>query len=250
VSTDARFAVPAKLPNLVDKYVGKTAQPVRFRLPSWKAALADLPGRPTRLLSDPAITTEPTNERFRNLGDRVVTRDAVINACNSTDIADDHAIVAAFVLVMAWGSGTSNSRSLRNTRKALQDLPVAATALRESATALRSVQHVDDSAIADAHRRFALAGIGEAFFTKWFAFAGFVPERDWQPLILDSRVRATLHKTLDVWLNGLTDARGDPERYVAYLTAMHRWAADLPPALSAAWLEWIMFAQDGSGLVT
>nr|WP_236745963.1 hypothetical protein [Mycobacteroides abscessus] len=161
------------------------------------------------------------------------------------DLTDDDAVIAAFVLVMAWGSGTSNSRSLRNTRRALIDVSTAASVLRESATALRAVEQVTDPIIADTHRQFVLPGIGEAFFTKWFAFAGYVTGRQWQPLILDSRVRRTLHHTLDTWLNQLTDVHRDPERYIAYLTAMHRWAAELPQPVSATQLEWIMFTHKG-----
>jgi hypothetical protein len=74
-----------------------------------------------------------------------------------------------------WGSGTSNSRSLRNTKKSLQDLSAAATALRESATALRQIRDITDPAIAEAHHRFSLPGVGEAFFNEWFVFAGYVP---------------------------------------------------------------------------
>lgn len=89
------------------------------------------------------------------------------------------------------------------------------------------------------------ARVGEAFATKWFAFAGATHGRGWQPLILDSRVRATLHNTLDVWLNQLSDRLSDPDRYVAYLTAMHSWAAQLPQATTASRLEWILFRQNG-----
>lgn len=170
----------------------------------------------------------------------------MIGTCESIDLADDEAVLAAFVLVMAWGSGTSNSRSLRNTRNALQDTEAAATALRDSAIALRAIQHVDDPAIADAHQGFYLPGVREAFFTKWFAFAGFVHERDWQPLILDSRVRATLHTSLDVWLNRMTDSHNDPARYIAYINAMHHWAAKLPQPLNSTRLEWIMFRHNGA----
>ena len=246
--TDNRFAVPAKLPALVEAYTGKAPPPVRFRLPSWEAALDGISGQPTQMLSDATITTEPKDQRFRKLGDRAVTRDAVVDACTSLDMADDEAVVAAFVLVMAWGSGTSNNRSLRNTKNALQDVGAAASALRQSATALRAAQHIVDPSIAAIHRQFSLPGIGEAFFTKWFAFAGFVPGRDWQPAILDSRVRATLHKSLDVWLNQLTDTHRDPERYVAYLTAMHRWSAALPQPMTSTQLEWIMFDHNGKSI--
>lgn len=127
-------------------------------------------------------------------------------------------------------------------------LRAAAAALRKSAIALRAVQHVDDPMIADAHRSFYLPGVGEAFFTKWFAFAGFVRGRDWQPLILDSRVRATLHDTLDVWLNQLTDSHNDPARYIAYLDAIRRWAAKLPQPMTSTRLEWIMFRHNGTAI--
>ncbi|SKX29353.1 Uncharacterised protein [Mycobacteroides abscessus subsp. massiliense] len=243
--TTSRFTIPALLPALAERYSDSAPSAVRFRLPSWKAALAEVPGDPTRLLSDPSMTTDSTADMHRAVGDRVVTREAVINACSAIDLADDHAVVAAFVLVMAWGSGTSNSRSLRNTRRALVDVSAAASVLRESAAALRAVEQVTDPIIADTHRQFVLPGIGEAFFTKWFAFAGYVTGRQWQPLILDSRVRRTLHHTLDTWLNQLTDVHRDPERYIAYLTAMHQWAAELPQPVSATQLEWIMFTHNG-----
>ncbi|WP_100517210.1 hypothetical protein [Mycobacteroides abscessus] len=243
--TTDRFRIPVLLPALAERYSGSAPSAVRFRRPSWKAALAEVRGEPTRLLSDPLVTTDSTADMHRAVGDRVVTREAVINACSAMDLADDNAVIAAFVLVMAWGSGTSNGRSLRNTRKALVDVSAAASVLRESAAALRAVEQITDPVIADTHRQFVLPGIGEAFFTKWFAFAGYVPGRQWQPLILDSRVRRTLHNTLDTWLNQLTDVHRNPERYIAYLTAMHRWAAELPQPITATQLEWIMFTHNG-----
>ncbi|WP_237082874.1 hypothetical protein [Mycobacteroides abscessus] len=243
--TTDRFSIPVLLPALAESYSGSAPPAVRFRLPSWKSALAEVPGEPTRLLSDPLVTTDSTSDTHRAVGDRVVTRESVIDACSAVDLADDNAVIAAFVLVMAWGSGTSNSRSLRNTRKALVDVSAAASVLRESAAALRAAQQITDPVIADTHRQFVLPGIGEAFFTKWFAFAGYVPSREWQPLILDSRVRRTLHDTLDAWLNQLTDVHRNPERYIAYLTAMHQWAAEIPQPITATQLEWIMFTHNG-----
>lgn len=238
--------MPTKLPALVDRYAGNIQSSVRFRLPSWEKALEGIPGQPTQLLSDSAVTTPSTDKLYREFGDRVVTRDAVVEACTSADMTRDDAIVAAYVLVMAWGSGTSNSRSLRNTNKSLRDLSTAARTLRESAAVLRRSGDISDPAILEVHRKFSLPGVGEAFFTKWFTFAGYAPGRNWQPLILDSRVRSTLHKTLDVWLNRLTDVRNGPHRYVAYLKAMHHWAAQLPQPITAAQLEWIMFTHNGA----
>ncbi|MFZ0832767.1 MAG: hypothetical protein WAM92_06710 [Mycobacterium sp.] len=192
MSADSRSAMPTKLPALVDRYAGKSQSPVRFRLPSWEKALEGIPGRPMQLLSDPAITSASTNKVNGGLGDRLVTRDAVIEACTAADMTSNDAIVAAYVLVMAWGSGTRNSRSLRNTRKSLQNLSAGAGTLRESAAALRRAGDVSDPAILQVHREFSLPGVGQAFFTKWFTFAGYAPGRNWQPLILDSRVLRTL----------------------------------------------------------
>lgn len=237
--------MPSRLPALAAKYKDMAPEPVRFRPSSWDAALADVPGHPTALLTDPAVTSETSQQRFRALGDRVIARDAVLNACQSIDLDDDQSVASAFVLVMAWGSGTTNGRSLRYIRAALQDPPAAAETLRRSATSLRAIARLEDPALLDVHREFSLPGVGEAFFTKWFAFAGCVPNRDWQPLILDSRVRATLHKTLNVWLNTMTDRRRDAERYVAYLWALHLWSARLTPTVTAMRLEWILFRHNG-----
>jgi hypothetical protein len=188
---------------------------------------------------------ESTDPRYRALGDRVVDRDAVVGACSTLDLANDEAVVSAFVLVMAWGSGTRNSRSLRNTRSALQNPGGAASVLRESAEGLRAAERINSSELLEAHRRFSVPGVGEPFFTKWFAFAGIRVNRDWQPLILDRRVRNTLHKTLGVWLNSFADARRDAERYVGYLTALHNWGAQLPHPTLATRLEWILFEHNG-----
>lgn len=54
------------------------------------------------------------------------------------------------------------------------------------------------------------------------------------------------NKTLDVWLNQLTDVRNGPHRYVAYLNAIHRWAAHLPQPMTATQLEWILFTHNGA----
>jgi hypothetical protein len=158
----------------------------------------------------------------------------------------DADVIRAFVLVMAWGSGTTNGRSLRNTAKALGDVASAARALRESVHQLRSAEDIRDAL--DAYQSFRLPGVREAFSSKWFAFAWCNPERDWQPLILDSRVRSTLNKTLGVRLNQLAERRNDPYRYIAYLKAMHDWARDSEGAVSAERLEWIFFDWNGKPL--
>jgi hypothetical protein len=54
-----------------------------------------------------------------------------------------------------------------------------------------------------------------------------------------------LNKTLDVWLNNLATKRSDPQRYIAYLSALHVWADKLPQPMTASRLEWILFMHNG-----
>lgn len=54
--------------------------------------------------------------------------------------------------------------------------------------------------------------------------------------------------TLDVWLSNLADRHRDPERYVAYLCALHQWSAAVTPPVTAAQLEWILFRHNGSAM--
>ena len=56
-----------------------------------------------------------------------------------------------------------------------------------------------DRSLARVHATFALPGVQQAFFTKWLqASRDTSGSRAWQPLILDSRVYATLNETLPV----------------------------------------------------
>ena len=240
------IGVLTNLSPLLSAYRNCVQGPVRYRPSSWDAALREVSGTPTKLLIEHTFTTETSRERFRPRGDRDVTREGVVRACEQMRLDNDVEVIRAFVLVMAWGSGTTNNRSLRNTTKALADAGHAATVLRESAGQLRAAGEFDD--VIDIHRGFHLPGVGEPFFTKWFAFAGRSPGRDWQPLILDSRVRATLNTTLGVRLNQLAARRNDPYRYVAYLEAVHEWSAEATESIdsmTADRLEWILFHWNG-----
>ena len=236
-------AIPPNLVYLVQAYVGCSQESTRYRPSSWIKALEGIEGSPTRLLVSPETSTETKWQRFRAKGDRDVTRTQVATVCSAMDLDDLDSVIEAFVLVMAWGSGTKNGRSLRYTPRALVDRYRAAETLSGSARELR--QACEYEQVIDPYRRFNLPGVREAFFTKWFAFAGYQTGRAWQPLILDSRVRATLNQTLGVWLNQFTSERNDPNRYVAYLKAMHAWADELETPTSAERLEWILFDWNG-----
>lgn len=184
------------------------------------------------------------SEPIEATGRRRVTRDHLAKLLGATDLDDALQLRQAFVIVMAWGSGTSNPRSLRNTPAALA-ANHCAHQLREAGQRCRA----DD--LVDAYAQFSLPGVGRSFFTKWFAFAGVRPGRSWQPLILDDRVLATLNKSLGVSLKSLAGDRRWSRRYAAYVRCMHAWSKDLKAQgldCSAGRLEWIMFHQAGAAL--
>ncbi len=242
---------PGGLCSLVESYAGKQQAPVRFRVPSWESALADSQIGVTELLRDDRYTESCTSERWRRAGDRTVTRVAIRSACEATDLDDADQVLRAFVLVMAWGSGTSGTRGLRNTVSAVSCPDTAHKVLSNAAQALRRSKSISDHSLESVHAAFALTGVRQAFFTKWFSFAGHVPGRTWQPLILDSRVYATLNDTLGVTTISMAGTRNRAARYAAYIGHLHQWAGSLTAegcAVDAERLEWIFFAHNGRPL--
>jgi hypothetical protein len=108
-----------------------------------------------------------------------------------------------------------------------------------------------DHSIEKAHTDFSLPGIRQAFFTKWFAFAGYLPGRTWQPLILDNRVYRTLNRTLHVSTIDMAKSRRRAARYMSYVDHLHNWAQLITSegcAVDAERLEWIFFAHNGKPL--
>lgn len=75
----------------------------------------------------------------------------------------------------------------------------------------------------------------------------------WQPLILDSRVYATLNQTLGVDTRSMAGARFRKARYRAYVETIHLWSEDLSRAgvdIDAERLEWVLFRHNGRALPT
>jgi hypothetical protein len=158
-----------------------------------------------------------------------------------TDLADDTALLRAFLLVQAWGAGVTGTRTIRHTATAFAHRERLVDALRTSAERLR---HADETAeLAEAYERWRCPGVGPSFFTKWFAYAGRRDGRDWQPLILDDRVYRALNRTLDVRLVDLAGSRSRADRYRAYVEAVHAWARGL--GIAAERLEWVLFRDNG-----
>lgn len=242
---------PGGLQSLVESYGGKEQAPVHFRVPSWERVLADSKPGITKLLRDNRYTRSCTSEPSQRAGDRTVTRVAIRSACEAVDLDDADQVLHAFVLVMAWGSGTTNGRGLRNTARAVSHPGTAHVVLSNSARALRQSASIPDRSLERAHGSFALPGVRQAFFTKWFSFAGHVPSRAWQPLILDSRVYATLNDTLQVTTISMAGSHNRSARYAAYVDHLHRWASLLTAegcATDAERLEWIFFEHNGRPL--
>jgi hypothetical protein len=233
---------------LVEAYDQEAQLLVRFRPSSWKKALAASNSHVTDLLMNDDYTDMCVGGRPALPGDRLVAREDVIDACLAMDLDDLSQVLQAFVLTMAWGSGTTGARSLRNTARALIRPDEAHEALAASARILRKSEFISAGHLAKAHATFSLPGVRQAFFTKWFAFAGHVGDRSWQPLILDSRVYATLNYTFDIDTASLAGTRSRAVRYQAYVDHMHQWAEELAIdgiAADAQQLEWIFFEHRG-----
>jgi hypothetical protein len=207
-------------------------QKTRYRPTSWEAALARVPVA-WNFLRLPGVT-EPVPGRHE---DRTVTREALQAHLAAMDLADTGDVLASYVLVAAWGSGTTNTRILRYIPYALADPLRAAYQL---ATSIESVRKDD---LAGAYRRFGLPGIGQAYLTRWFALAGRRAGRDWQPLILDSWVHVALQAfgTPPARLAGGRTSRA--VSYMAYIQTLHRWAEEVRqdnPSCRAETLEWLL----------
>ncbi|MEU8260445.1 hypothetical protein AB0C02_07475 [Micromonospora sp. NPDC048999] len=226
------------LPCLVASYNSKEQGPVAFIAASWLAALSHWPDEASVLVDD--RWTRPASVSGR----RLVTRDDLGSLIAATDLADPLGVRKAFVLMMAWGSGVTNTRSYRYTALALA-APNCADVLAKTARLCR------EGRLDQAYREFSLPGIGRSFFTKWFAFAGRADGRRWQPLILDDRVFRTLNQSLRISTVELANTRRRDRRYCAYVEALHRWSDSLFESgiqCSAERLEWILFSHNGADI--
>jgi hypothetical protein len=151
---------PPGLNVLVEHYAQLQQEPVRFRVPSWQRALVGTRPAITALLADDRYTTPCDSGQFQQKGDRLAARSQVLAACTGADLDSSEQVLRAFVLVMAWGSGTTGSRSLRNTAHAVKD-PVTAHA--RLATAARTLRATDDQeCLRKAYANFDLPGVRQS----------------------------------------------------------------------------------------
>ncbi|WP_146228142.1 8-oxoguanine DNA glycosylase OGG fold protein [Micromonospora sp. S4605] len=230
--------MPPALPVLVAGYHGEYQGPVAYIVASWQTALSRWPEEASVLIDDRWTRSACTSGR------RMVTRHDIRKLIAVTDLADPLGVRKAFVLVMTWGSGVTNTRSYRNAARALADQN-GAEMLAATAMLCR------EGRLDEAYRRFSLPGVGRSFFTKWFAFAGRTKERPRQPLILDDRVLRTLNRTLRISTVELANTRLRSRRYQAYVEHLYLWTHSLREAgieCSAERLEWILFSHNGADL--
>jgi len=166
-----------------------------------------------------------------------LARADLLRYSQEVDDADVSTMKRLFVATMIWGSGTSNGRGPRNTARALDDERLDST-LRSSHALVVQNQ------CGEAYRTFRVGGVGPPFFTKWFWSASLAHALHPAPLILDSRVWASLEA---VCWNSITAAgtRRRADRYLAYLHAMDRWSRMMPELGSPEALESVLFQWAG-----
>lgn len=230
--------VPPLLRDLIRNLDGHEQAAVPFRPESWVTQLAGTcPDHVLDVLVDSTVTTSRDDGSGRL---RTVARANLDDLAARTRTDDPDGLSRLFLLVQVWGSGLTGRRTPRFTRIAFGDWRRLAGHLAGSAELLRAAVGTD--ALAEAHRGWSVPGVGPAFFTKWFTFAGTSAGRDWQPLILDSLVLSAINSRdggLGLLLASFTDRRGAGPRYQGYVEKVHQWARDL--GVSAARVEWALF---------
>ena len=233
---------PSDLDHLIDSYEGREQGEQSYNPNVWVTALAEVVDEDfvRGALQRSDATIELRSDRY------AVDREWLAKVVAGADLDDDSQLLSAWLLVQAWGNGTRSRFGRPNTAKALGHRELLLSNLRTTATILREAQ--DTTEIEKAYRAWkGRIGISEAFFTKWFAFAGVRLGRDWQPLILDARVRRTLSRPpLEVSLTAVAGTTSVWVVYRAYIEMVHQWAGG---AKAAQRLEWILFEQNGWGLV-
>lgn len=230
------MTAPTALHALIAEFESRAQSPVTFRPPSWSRVL----GSDTPAL-DVLIDEQYTLQAAGNNSDRTVDRQQLHDYVSKTDTMDDTSLLRAFLLVQAWGTGTTGNRTLGHTARAFNDRDNLLHSLRTTTEILRTSD--DPSSLAKAYSSWKCAGVGKSFFTKWFAFAGVKERRPWQPLIMDVRVLNTLNNSLGLTTTQLAGTRLWRRRYQSYVEAVHDWAVETETDPQR--LEWVLFMQNG-----
>ncbi len=236
-----KYPRPSELDRLIDSYEGREQGAQSYNPNVWVTALAEVVDEDfvRGALQRADATTELRPDRFG------VDRTRLAKVVAGTDLDDDDELLSAWLLVQAWGNGLRSQFGRLNTAKALGHREQLVANLRTTATLLREAHDLAD--IEKGYRAWhGRIGISEAFFTKWFAFAGVRTGRQWQPLMLDARVRRMLSRPpLAVSLTAVAGTTSLWVDYRTYVEMVHEWGGS-PEA--AQRLEWILFEQNGQAM--
>lgn len=142
--------------------------------------------------------------------------------------SDDEALITAWATAMMWGSGRTNGRGPRNTRKSLSDSNLVCY-LRAS------VQDVGTHDFTQTVTGTKIKGVGLAFSSKWAWVLSLGAAAASVHLVLDARVR----ETLDRVSHGL----GKTLSYADYLRLATDAATQIG-GVTAEDVEYLLFARN------
>ena len=184
------------------------AQTILFRPEAWTKALGD-----NEHLASVLTVCGPS---------RTITR-ANLATIGGDKINDTFPLERLFIAAMIWGFGDRGYGGYR-TQLMLADLKER-TRLAKTGALLR------EGKLGEAYEGFRVKQCGPAFFTKFFYAVGLGAALDPLPLVLDSRVAASLRKIAkDGELDAAQLVRGQkhvhrfPEGYARYVALLNDWA--------------------------
>lgn len=140
--------------------------------------------------------------------------------------ADDGQIRRLFLAAMIWGFGSVGYGPYRTSQ--MLAIPAARQLLKTTA------EHLAGGRLLEAYTTLRLPCCGPAFITKFFYAVGLGRTITPQPLILDSRVAASLQRIIDdeeLPLSYYTKGAGTvvwyAQGYLRYVEALHAWSMEL-----------------------
>lgn len=220
---------------------------VTVRTPTWRRWLTtkhlegypDLPAD-VRQIADELLKDHDIFVPESNALDSYIGRESLVGLSQTAKGTDtDEARIRLWIATMMWGSGKTNSRGLWNTRKSLADSALREF-LQESSQRVAIPEPEAYNVNPGTGKPDVIHGVLLPFRSKWFWSASLASDNLLRPLILDSRVRATLNAFSPKW--------GDRILYSDYIRLMHRTAQSIDASLDGESIEHLLFEdRNGSG---
>jgi hypothetical protein len=149
-----------------------------------------------------------------------------LRALSQEAAGDPSLLRRLFLATMVWGFGPVGYGPYRTTHML--------AALDAKAMLTTTATCTAEGRLSDAYTGFKLPKCGPAFFTKFFYSIGLGYQLTPQPLVLDSRVAASLQLLacdsgwpLYYFTKSSGYVTGFPKGYIRYLEAMHQWSVEL-----------------------